>query len=46
MKCDSWASLLGSTFISPSLGHEPKARVATIIIMALNIYVVLLLFKT
>jgi hypothetical protein len=30
MKCDSWASLLAHTFARPCLGHEPKARVATI----------------
>jgi hypothetical protein len=28
MKCDSQASLLAYTFVSPCLGHEPKARVA------------------
>jgi hypothetical protein len=30
MRCDSWASLLARTFASPCLGHEPKARVATL----------------
>ncbi len=30
MKCDSWASFLACTFASLYLGHEPKARVATI----------------
>jgi hypothetical protein len=30
MKCDFWASLLARTFVSLCLGHEPKARVATI----------------
>jgi hypothetical protein len=30
MKCDSRASFLIHTFASPCLGHEPKARVATI----------------
>ncbi len=29
MKCDSWASLLARTFVSPCLGCEPKVRVAT-----------------
>jgi len=28
MRCDSWASLLARTFVTPCLGHEPKARVA------------------
>jgi hypothetical protein len=30
MKCDSWASFLASTFISPYLGHESKVRVVTL----------------
>jgi hypothetical protein len=29
MKCDSRASLLACTFVSPCLGYKPKARVAT-----------------
>jgi hypothetical protein len=29
MRCDSWASLLAHTIVSPRLGREPKARVAT-----------------
>ncbi len=29
-KCDSWASFLARTFVSPCLGNKPKARVATI----------------
>jgi hypothetical protein len=29
MKCDSQASLLARTFVSPCLGHEPKVKVAT-----------------
>ncbi len=29
MKCNSWASLLACTFISPCFGCEPKARVVT-----------------
>jgi hypothetical protein len=31
MKCDSRASLLARTFASFCLGHEPKARVPTMI---------------
>jgi len=31
VKCDSQASFLACTFASPCLGHEPKARVATLI---------------
>jgi len=27
MKCDSWASFLAHTFVSPCLGHEPKAKI-------------------
>jgi hypothetical protein len=30
VRCDSRASLLDRTLISPCLGHEPKAKVATI----------------
>jgi hypothetical protein len=30
MKCDFWASFLACTFASLYLGHEPKAKVATI----------------
>jgi hypothetical protein len=30
MRCDSQASLLAHTLASPCLGHEPKAKVATI----------------
>jgi len=30
MKCDSWASILAHTFVSPCLGRKPKARVAII----------------
>jgi hypothetical protein len=29
MRCDSRGFLLARTFVSPCLGHEPKARVAT-----------------
>jgi len=29
-KCDSWASFLARTFVSPCFGGKPKARVATI----------------
>jgi hypothetical protein len=29
MRCDFWASLLARTFVSPCIGHKPKARVAT-----------------
>jgi len=29
MKCESWASLLARTFVSPCLGRKPKVRVAT-----------------
>jgi hypothetical protein len=29
MQCDSQASLLGLNFVSPCLGREPKASVAT-----------------
>jgi hypothetical protein len=39
MKCDSWASFLACTFASPCLGHEPKARVATIAFEALQGFV-------
>jgi hypothetical protein len=31
MKCDSWASFFALTFVSPCLGHKPKAKVATFI---------------
>ncbi len=37
MKCDSRASLLVCTFTSPCLGHEPKARVVTILIFKLGL---------
>jgi hypothetical protein len=30
MKCDSWTSLLPCTFTNPCLGCEPKAKVATL----------------
>jgi hypothetical protein len=30
MRCDSWASLLASTLISPCFGREPKVKVVTI----------------
>jgi hypothetical protein len=30
MKCDSWASLLACTFVSPCFGRAFKAKVATI----------------
>jgi hypothetical protein len=30
MKCDSQASLLAHTLANPCLGHEPKAKVATL----------------
>jgi len=33
MKCDSRASLLARTFASPYVGHEPQARVMTILIL-------------
>jgi len=33
MKCDSQASLLARTLVSPCLGYKPKARVATMIII-------------
>jgi hypothetical protein len=33
MKCDSRASLLACTLASPCFGREPKARVATIIML-------------
>jgi hypothetical protein len=33
MRCDSWASFLAHTLVSPCLGREPKARVATKIIL-------------
>jgi hypothetical protein len=36
MKCDSWVSLLARTFTSPCLGHEPKARVATIFLTSIS----------
>jgi hypothetical protein len=29
LRCDSWASLLAYTFVSPYLGCEPKAKVTT-----------------
>ncbi len=29
MKCDSQASFLARTFVSPCLGREPKAKIAT-----------------
>jgi len=29
MRCDSWASFLARTLVSPYFGHEPKAKVAT-----------------
>jgi hypothetical protein len=32
MKCDSQASLLARTFTSPCFGHEPKAKVATLVL--------------
>jgi hypothetical protein len=32
MKCDSRASILAYTFTSPYLAHEPKARVATLLL--------------
>jgi hypothetical protein len=31
MKCDFQASLLARTFVNPYLGHEPKAKIATIL---------------
>jgi hypothetical protein len=37
MKCDSLASLLARTFVSPCLGHEPKARVPTLSIQKLKL---------
>jgi hypothetical protein len=39
MKCDSHASLLAHTFISPCFGHKPKARVATILIYGANLVI-------
>jgi len=30
MKCDSWASFLACTFVSPCFSHKPKAKVVTI----------------
>jgi hypothetical protein len=33
MKCDSQASLLARTFVSPCLGHEPKVRVMTSLVL-------------
>jgi hypothetical protein len=36
MKCDSWASFLALTFVSPCLGHEPKAKVTTTIQTSLH----------
>jgi hypothetical protein len=35
-KCDSWASLLARTFVNPCLGHEFKARIATLLLDNLN----------
>jgi len=32
IKCDSQASLLAHTFISPCFGHKPKAKVATYVL--------------
>jgi len=29
MKCDSWASLLVRSFVSPCFGHEPKVKATT-----------------
>jgi hypothetical protein len=34
MRCDSQASLLVHTLASPYLGHEPKARVALIVVVS------------
>jgi hypothetical protein len=31
MKCDSQASLLARTFVSPCFDHKPKAKVVTIV---------------
>jgi hypothetical protein len=33
MKCDSKPSHLAYTFASPCLGHKPKVRVATIMVL-------------
>jgi hypothetical protein len=33
MKCDSQASLLARNLATPCLGREPKARVATIVVL-------------
>jgi hypothetical protein len=35
MRCDSWASLLACTLVSPCLSHEPKVRVATTKVIAI-----------
>jgi hypothetical protein len=34
MRCDSWASLLACTLVSPCISHEPKVRVMTTKIVA------------
>jgi hypothetical protein len=39
MKCDSRASLLAHTFVSPCLGREPKVRVMTLTMEILNLEV-------
>jgi hypothetical protein len=36
MKCDSQPSHLARTFVSPCLGRDPKARVATIKLLKLQ----------
>jgi hypothetical protein len=37
MKCDSRASFFACTFASPCLGHEPKARVVTLLAICLTL---------
>jgi hypothetical protein len=32
MRCDSWVSFLACTLASPCFGHEPKVKVATILL--------------
>ncbi len=36
MKCDSRASFLARIFTSPCFGHEPRAKVATILLLNSN----------
>jgi NADPH-dependent 7-cyano-7-deazaguanine reductase QueF-like protein len=38
MRCDSHVSLLAHTLTSPCLGHEPKVKVATIVVVCDSTY--------